>query len=80
VVAGRLDGLSPLGALGRGFGVPLDAEGHVLRSAADFDSGTKFVLRVVDGRVSATVDAIEVQAYPPTANPNNARGAEDDVT
>ncbi|HWZ28175.1 MAG TPA: exodeoxyribonuclease VII large subunit, partial [Gemmatimonadales bacterium] len=55
-VSGRLDALSPLGTLARGFAVPRDATGRVLRRAADFRPGDPFVLRVVDGAVNARVE------------------------
>ena len=53
--AGRLNALSPLGALGRGFGVPLDSQGRVLRSVRDFEPGAAFRLRVSDGTVPCRV-------------------------
>jgi len=56
VASGRLDALSPLGVLGRGFAVPRDATGRVLRRAADFRAGERFDLRVVDGTVKARVE------------------------
>jgi exodeoxyribonuclease VII large subunit len=80
VAAGRLDGLSPIGALRRGFGVALDANGRVLRSAREFEPGTNFVLRLTDGRISATVDSVDLEAPQVPANPDNARVAEDDET
>ncbi len=51
----RLAALSPLSALGRGFAVPLDSTGHVLRSTSDFAPGESFHLRVVDGSVDCVV-------------------------
>lgn len=57
VVSGRLDALSPLGVLARGFAVPRDLEGTVLRRTADFAAGAPFDLRVVDGTVRARVEA-----------------------
>jgi len=56
VASGRLDALSPLGTLARGFAVPRDGTGRVLRRAADFYPGDPFVLRVVDGSVNARVE------------------------
>ena len=50
-VAGKMDALSPLATLRRGYAVPLDTEGRVLRGTADFPGGMRFELRVVDGRV-----------------------------
>lgn len=57
-VAGTLQALSPLSALARGYSVALDPDGRVLRVAADFRALTSFELRVSDGRVDCSVDAI----------------------
>lgn len=54
-IAGRLHALSPLSTLARGFAVPLDADGRVLRTVADFTPGQEFRLRVADGSVPARV-------------------------
>ncbi len=54
--AARLEAVSPLAVLGRGYAVPLSAEGRVLRRAADFADGAAFRLRVVDGAVPCRVD------------------------
>jgi len=56
VASGRLDALSPLGTLARGFAVPRDGTGRVLRRTADFHPGDPFALRVVDGSVNARVE------------------------
>lgn len=58
-LAGRLDALSPLATLRRGYAVPLGPEGRLLRRVEDFDDVGRFDLRVVDGRVSCTVDQTE---------------------
>jgi exodeoxyribonuclease VII large subunit len=50
-VAGKVEALSPLSTLKRGYAVPLDEAGHVLRSAAQFRRDETFQLRVVDGRI-----------------------------
>lgn len=52
----RLEALSPLAVLARGYGVALDATGRVLRRRAEFAPGTPFTLRVVDGDVPAHAD------------------------
>ena len=57
-VAGRLDALSPLAVLSRGYAVPLDDGGTVLRSTEDFVEGTPFDLRVSDGVVRAETRSI----------------------
>jgi len=46
-----MDALSPLSTLRRGYAVPLDDSGRVLRGTEDFLVGETFQLRVVDGRV-----------------------------
>lgn len=56
-LAGRLNALSPLSTLARGYAVPLDPAGRVLRRTADFAPGAEFRLRVVDGSVTARVEA-----------------------
>jgi exodeoxyribonuclease VII large subunit len=52
-VGGRLDALSPLRVLGRGYAVARDAEGRVLRRVAQFPPGLPFRLRVTDGELAA---------------------------
>ena len=53
----QLDALSPLRVLDRGYAVPRDATGHVLRRRADFTPGVPFTLRVSDGDVAARAEA-----------------------
>lgn len=55
-LAASLDALSPLRVLERGFAVPRDADGRVLRRRADFVSRASFSLRVVDGEVRSRVE------------------------
>ena len=50
-VAGTMNALSPLSTMSRGYAVPLDDDGQVLRRVDSFETGRRFVLRVVDGRV-----------------------------
>ena len=50
-LAGKMDALSPLATLRRGYAVPLDLEGGLLREVDDFTPGRAFQLRVVDGRI-----------------------------
>ena len=64
-LAGRLNALSPLSTLARGYAVPLDPAGRVLRRAADFAPGAEFRLRVVDGSVAARVEGVEAGPAPP---------------
>jgi exodeoxyribonuclease VII large subunit len=51
--AGRLDALSPLGTLARGFAIATDPQGGVLRGIDDFAEAGEFHLRVPDGSVRA---------------------------
>jgi exodeoxyribonuclease VII large subunit len=51
----ELDALSPLRVLERGYAVPRDPTGRVLRRRADFAPGAPFSLRVADGVVPSQV-------------------------
>ena len=55
--AGRLEALSPLAALRRGYSVVTDDAGHVLRSVANFEPGARVNVRVQDGVVICRVDS-----------------------
>jgi exodeoxyribonuclease VII large subunit len=55
-LAAQLHALSPVAVLGRGYALPRDLSGRVLRRAADFTAGTRFQLTVADGRVAARVE------------------------
>ncbi|MFP3948104.1 MAG: exodeoxyribonuclease VII large subunit [Longimicrobiales bacterium] len=57
-VAGRVEALSPLSTLERGYAVPR-ADGRVLRRASNFDPGDRFVLHVVDGEIESRVTGVE---------------------
>ncbi|HSH44771.1 MAG TPA: exodeoxyribonuclease VII large subunit [Longimicrobiales bacterium] len=57
--ADRLNALSPLAALNRGYSVALDPEGHVLRSTDQLPAGKRFRLRVSDGQVDCVVEGPE---------------------
>jgi exodeoxyribonuclease VII large subunit len=54
--AGKLEVLSPLAALKRGYAVPLAKGGHVLRTVSEFTPGREFSLRVSDGAVDCRVN------------------------
>ena len=53
--SGKMEALSPLSTLRRGYAVALSEGGGVLRRAADFRSGARFSLRLFDGRVECEV-------------------------
>ncbi len=48
-ILGRLDALSPLKVLKRGFAVPLDDEENVIKSVRELDKKKNFVLKLADG-------------------------------
>jgi len=51
----RLDALSPLKTLARGYAVARDANGRVLKQVKQLPAGREFTLRVTDGEVDARV-------------------------
>ena len=53
--AAAMEALSPVSTLARGYAVPLDADGRLLRTTRDFNPDRRFRLRVVDGSVPCTV-------------------------
>jgi exodeoxyribonuclease VII large subunit len=62
-VAGKLEALSPLSALARGYAVALDENGRVLRSVDDFETNEAFTLRVTDGRIRSRVVDVEPEQH-----------------
>ena len=54
-VAGKMDVLSPLATLRRGYALPQGADGTILRTVAAFEEGDRFALRVSDGSVPCEV-------------------------
>lgn len=55
-LSGRLEALSPLATLRRGYAIPLRDDRTLLRRRADFRPGEDFELRVSDGRVACRVE------------------------
>lgn len=53
--ASKLDALSPLQTLARGYSIPTDSEGNVIRSAAQMEKGMEFTLRMKDGNTNCMV-------------------------
>jgi exodeoxyribonuclease VII large subunit len=53
----RLDALSPLKVLARGYAVARDEQGRILKQVAQLPVGLEFRLRVTDGEVQARVEA-----------------------
>jgi exodeoxyribonuclease VII large subunit len=55
----KLEALSPLAALKRGYAVAQDPDGRVLRRVKDFEAGGRIRLRVTDGRVDCAVEGTD---------------------
>ncbi|HMM80055.1 MAG TPA: exodeoxyribonuclease VII large subunit [Pyrinomonadaceae bacterium] len=55
LLAAKLDALSPLAALSRGYSVTLDAEGTIVTSADSVDKGDKLKIRLKRGTLDAEV-------------------------
>ena len=55
IVASKLDGLSPLGTLSRGYAVAKDASGAVVKSTNQVKSGDSMTVRVSDGEINTIV-------------------------
>jgi exodeoxyribonuclease VII large subunit len=53
----KLEALSPLNVLARGFSLTQRADGHVVTSATDVRPGDQLQIRLRDGALEATVDA-----------------------
>ncbi len=62
--AGRLEALSPLATLARGYSVARDGRGRVLRSVEDFEVNETFEVTVGDGRVVARTMEIRREREP----------------
>jgi exodeoxyribonuclease VII large subunit len=60
-LAARLETLSPLATLARGYAVALNDKGGALPSAALFTPGMHFAMEMRDGRVHATADDVMVR-------------------
>jgi exodeoxyribonuclease VII large subunit len=61
-LAGRIEALSPLGVLARGFAVARSADGRALGRLAAFRDGMAFDLLLQDGRVRARADSLHADA------------------
>jgi exodeoxyribonuclease VII large subunit len=57
-LAGRLNALSPLATLERGYGAARDRDGRTLSSVTEFTEGQAFTLRLRDGEVDATTRGV----------------------
>ena len=57
-VTARLDALSPLSVLARGYSVATNAEGNAVRGVSDVKQGDEISVRVKDGTINASVISI----------------------
>lgn len=55
-VAGKLESLSPLGVLQRGYSLTTDANGKVLRSIEEIDAGDRLTTRLAEGEIISVVE------------------------
>ena len=53
--AGKLDAMSPLRVLSRGYAIPKNNDGHIIRSSKEMNAGDEFVLRLNDGEKECIV-------------------------
>ena len=58
-VASVMDALSPLGTLTRGYALPRDPQGKILRKVEDIPAGTRFSLKVANGVVGCESLGVE---------------------
>ncbi len=58
-LAGRLDALSPLNTLSRGYAIAFSPDGKAVRDAAALAPGDALRIRLAAGSVRATVDAVD---------------------
>ncbi len=56
-LAGKLDALSPLNTLSRGYSIPVKRDGTVIRSSHELNGGDEFTLKLRDGDVECSVRA-----------------------
>lgn len=56
VAAGKLDSLSPLAVLGRGYAVAFDSRGQIIKRASDVNQSERIRVRVGEGEIECTVD------------------------
>lgn len=60
----RLHSLSPLAVLGRGYALVLAADGKLIRSATQIESGDRLTTRLADGRFTSRVESTDLNQPP----------------
>ena len=63
-LAAALDALSPLKVLGRGYAVAKNAQGTILKNAADVQKGEQISVALDCGALECTVDAVITEKEP----------------
>ena len=58
-LAGKLDVLSPLNVLGRGFSLTQKADGTIIRDSKDVSAGDRLNIRLANGKLEAEVLTVE---------------------
>lgn len=61
-IAARLDALSPLAVLARGYAICRDSSGHVVHDAGSLGCGDEVGIQFRDGAASAKIEAVELSA------------------
>lgn len=59
VLAGRLQAISPLNVLSRGYSVTESAEGEILSNAAEARLGSHIITRLATGKIESQIVGIE---------------------
>ena len=62
MAAAKLEALSPLSVLDRGYSITQDSSGRILRDSADIEIGEKIRIRLARGKLEAVVSASEKRA------------------
>ena len=62
-LAAKLDALSPLKVLKRGYSVALKEDGEIIRSVHSVRPGDKIVVRLADGSAGAAVESVKEENY-----------------
>lgn len=59
-LAGKLEALSPLAVLSRGYGAVYMPDGEIVKKAADVSSGDSITMRMSDGEIKASVTEVSL--------------------
>lgn len=63
LLAARLDAVSPLSTLARGYAIVQDSEGRALGSVSDLNVGDKIEITLGDGAIDAAVEEVHKEKY-----------------